>query len=140
MQEAQLRRLRALGIPGELGGTFPSVPQYSGPLFQLVCVLSIKEAGAETEIRVPEEDVAGVLHSIAGVGFCYFEGRRTLGSQGMAHGCTLEGRRHSWGEGNVRRDPCTRGLGAISQILSGGSPESRRSLGMGAGTEVGTGG
>lgn len=80
MQEAQLRRLRALGIPGELGGTFPSVPQYSGPLFQLVCVLSIKEAGAETEIRVPEEDVAGVLHSIAGVGFCYFEGRRKLGS------------------------------------------------------------
>ena len=59
MQEAQLRRLRALGIPGELGGTFPSVPQYSGPLFQLVCVLSIKEAGAETEIRVPEEGVAG---------------------------------------------------------------------------------
>ena len=31
---------------------------------------------------------------------------------------------------------CTRGLGAISQILSGGSPESRRSLGMGAGTPI----
>lgn len=110
MQGVQLRRLRALGTPGELRGTFPSVPQCSDPLTPAwVCA----------SVTLSIWDVARVLHSAAGVAFCwYFGGRRELGSfpDGVPttgkgwHTAALEGRRHSWGEGNVRRDSFTRGL------------------------------